>query len=317
MFIYKSFIMGESNRLNWYIDWRIKLNNQIEDSEAYFLWLLLNNPENKEKIINELRNSKYKTDIIKFNDDWLIIQEYTIKTLTEDIIKKLYTTITGETMNIDKKDVAKNLSENFCKNLLEIFEDPKYEDPAIKAIYELIIRNKNIIIQNANDYFSSQINKNNNLINSTENRIKDVPQCIDPSLLLFKWKEEYDNYIDMMVWLKLWLNPDQFIYKFKRKEFLYALILISVIYKNNPELKDEKIQLIIDNYKNSKDLNIYSLHSILQDFFSKTSNYDFLSNCKFIILDGKEWDESTKHLESNIWSATKDRIKTHSECIKI
>ena len=220
-------------------------------------------------------------------------------------------------MNIDKKDVAKNLSENFCKNLLEIFEDPKYEDPAIKAIYELIIRNKNIIIQNANDYFSSQINKNNNLINSTENRIKDVPQCIDPSLLLFKWKEEYDNYIDMMVWLKLWLNPDQFIYKFKRKEFLYALILISVIYKNNPELKDEKIQLIIDNYKNSKDLNIYSLHSILQDFFSKTSNYDFLSNCKFIILDEKEWNESTKYLESNIWSATKDRIKTHSECINV
>ena len=77
-----------------------------------------------------------------------------------------------------------------------------------------------------------------------------------------------------MVWVKLWLDPDQFIYKFKRKEFLYALILISEIYKNNPELKDEKIQLIIDNYKNNEDINIYSLHSILQDFFSKTSNYD-------------------------------------------
>lgn len=309
--------MGESNRLNWYIDWRIKLNNQIEDSEAYFLWLLLNNPENKEKIINELRNSKYKTDIIKFNDDWFAIQEYTIKVLTDDIIKKLYTTITGENMNVDKNDIVKNLSENFCKNLVEIFENPKYPNPILNTIYELIIRNKNTIKENANNYFSSQISKNDNLINNPENRIKDSPKCIDPSLLLFKWKEEYNNYIDLLVWVKLWLDPDQFIYKFKRKEFLYALILISVIYKNNPELKDEKIQLIIDNYKNSKDLNIYSLHSILQDFFSKTSNYDFLSNCKFIILDEKEWNESTKYLESNIWSATKDRIKTHSECINI
>ena len=309
--------MEEQNWLNWCIEWNDKLNDKIEDSNAFFIWLLLNNPENKESIINKLKNSKYKTDIIKFNDDWFAIQEYTIKVLTDDIIKKLYTTITGENMNVDKNDIVKNLSENFCKNLVEIFENPKYPNPILNTIYELIIRNKNTIKENANNYFSSQISKNDNSINNPENRIKDSPKCIDPSLLLFKWKEEYNNYIDLLVWVKLWLDPDQFIYKFKRKEFLYALILISEIYKNNPELKDEKIQLIIDNYKNNEDINIYSLHSILQDFFSKTSNYDFLTNCKFIILDEKGWKEAVKYLDSNIWSATKDRIRIHSECINV
>jgi hypothetical protein len=74
----------------------------------------------------------------------------------------------------------------------------------------------------------------------------------------------------------------------RRKEFLYALLLISSIIKDNPELENEKRIILLNNYAGKEDIDIYSLFSALQAYFSPKTNYDLLSNCKFVMFDTSE-----------------------------
>lgn len=74
----------------------------------------------------------------------------------------------------------------------------------------------------------------------------------------------------------------------RRKEFLYALLLISSIIKDNPELENEKRIILLNNYEDKEDIDIYSLFSALQAYFSPKTNYDLLSNCKFVMFDTSE-----------------------------
>lgn len=217
--------MKNQNVLIWEWSNIDELNKAIESSWTYFVWLLLNNSQEKNKIIEALlKNSKYKTDIVTLNEDWSRIQENILPVLTNNVAEKIY----------------------------------------------------------------------QSLINLTGG--------------------DYNDYFNMLGWYKLWLDLEGYLDNIWKKERLYALLLISYIYKNNPELKDEKFQLIIDN--SCEDFDIYYLHSILHDFFSRTSDYDFLKNCRFIIIDNKKWKEATKYLHNNnTWSSTKDHILTHSKYV--
>lgn len=131
--------------------------------------------------------------------------------------------------------------------------------------------------------------------------------------MYFRNKEEKDAYFNMLCWYKLGNDPKQFLYRIRDKESLHTLLIITQMIKDNPNLKNEKIWLIFDNYN----VDIYSLHSALQSFFYENTDYDFLSNCKFIMFDKREWKNATKYLESKIWSATKDRIRVFSSHIKL
>lgn len=206
-----------------------ELENKIQESWSYFVWLLLDNPEKKNEIINELKNSNYKTSTIKLREDRMTMQDDILQNLSDEVIDKLYD--------------------------IEIYKKWMY----------------------------------------------------------FRNKEEKDAYFNMLCWYKLGNDPKQFLYRIRDKESLHTLLIITQMIKDNPNLKNEKIWLILDNYN----VDIYSLHSALQSFFYENTDYDFLSNCKFIMFDKREWKNATKYLKSNIWSATKDRILCLSSHIKV
>ena len=135
---------------------------------------------------------------------------------------------------------------------------------------------------------------------------------------IFKSKTEADNYINMVVGSQLWVNIKKYVYQMRRKDLLYAFFLISSIIKDNPELEKEKRIIILNNYVGDWDIDIYSLFSTLQDYFSNQANYDFLSNCKFVMFDSNEWNIANQYLNNDhMWSATKDRIIVSSSHIKL
>lgn len=135
---------------------------------------------------------------------------------------------------------------------------------------------------------------------------------------IFKDKTEADNYINMIVGSQLWVNIKKYVYQMRRKELLYALLLISSIIKDNPELEKEKRLILLKNYAWDEDIDIYSLFSALQRYFFNQANYDFLSNCKFVMFDTNEWNIAYQYLnDDHIWAATKDRIMVCSSHIKL
>ena len=135
---------------------------------------------------------------------------------------------------------------------------------------------------------------------------------------IFKSKTEADNYINMVVGSQLWVNIKKYVYQMRRKDLLYAFFLISSIIKDNPELEKEKRIIILNNYVGDWDIDIYSLFSTLQDYFSNQANYDFLSNCKFVMFDSNEWNIANQYLNNDhMWSDTKDRIIVSSSHIKL
>ena len=134
----------------------------------------------------------------------------------------------------------------------------------------------------------------------------------------FKSRTESDNDINMVVGSQLWVNIKKYVYQMRRKDLLYAFLLISSIIKDNPELEKEKRLILLDNYAGYEDIDIYSLFSALQDFFSNQAHYDFSSNCKFVMFDTNEWNIASQYLNNDhMWSATKDRITVSSSHIKL
>ena len=152
IYIFPSYTMGNQNELIWERRRIDKLDNAIESSWIYFVWLLLNDSQEKKKIIETLlKNSKHKTDIVTLNEDWSRIQENILLVLTNNIAEKIY----------------------------------------------------------------------QSLINLTGG--------------------EYNDYVNMLSWYKLWLDLEGYLDNIWKKERLYALLLISLIYKNISRIKRWKI----------------------------------------------------------------------------
>jgi len=157
-----------------------------------------------------------------------------------------------------------------------------------------------------------------NLTPEVKHKLNKILVKNDYAPAIFKSKMEADNYIDMVIGSQLWMNIDEYIYSMRRKDLLYAFLLITSIIKDNPKLEKEKRLILLNNYVGEEDIDIYSLFSSLQDFFSNQANYDFLSNCKFVMFDTNEWDIANQYLDNDhMWSATKDRIRASSSHIKL
>lgn len=191
----------------------------------------------------------------------------------------------------DRRNIIESL-----KNTNYIIDDLDFRDDRIYAY----------ILSNLTDDVMNKLNK------------MFVENEYDWLACLFKNRTEQENYLDMIIWYQVWLHPSEFIFKFERKELLYTLLILTSILKDNPELKDKRIWLILNNFNNDEIANLYSIHSMLQIFFNWQSKYNFLWNCKFIIPDTNEWKRAYKYFEyKKIWDATKDRIWLLSDFIKI